>query len=56
MIIKLYVKLGEIYINSFNESECQRCLCRLRVDIDVDFNLKRIELQNEVNKVLQEKK
>ncbi len=47
---------GEIYINSFNESECQRCLCRLRVDIDVDYNLKRIKLQNEVNKVLQEKK
>ena len=47
---------GEIYKNSFNESECQKCLRRIRVDIDVDYNSKRITLQNQINKLMSEGK
>ena len=46
---------GEIFTNSFNENECSKCLQRARVDLDVDYNFKRIELQKRINRIMLEK-
>ena len=46
---------GCIFNNSFNESDCPKCLNRMRVDVDVDYNYKRIDLQKKVNEIMEKK-
>ena len=36
----------------FNELDCSKCLNRIKVDIDVDHNYKRIDLQKRVNEIM----
>ena len=47
---------NEIYINTFNENECRKCLKRVRVDVDADYNAKRIKLQDHILKLINERK
>lgn len=43
---------GEIFTNSFNESDCPRCIKRLSVDIDCKYNKKRKNLQKKMKDLL----
>lgn len=43
---------GEIYTSNFNETECQKCSQRGRVDLDIQYNKKRSELQKKMNDLI----
>ena len=47
---------GDIFNNTFNENECQKCLRRVRIDLDADYNKKRTKLQKNILKLLDESK